>query len=385
MLRVLHVIPNLSRSAGGPPMVVERLAEKSGENGFDHHILTCFSGKSDNVLRRDASFLRRPYDALWGSGRRILFRTVAEADIVHLHTMWSPLVGAASLAARKLGVPTVLSPHGMLDPWSLSQKPLKKSAYLALFERRTISKANQVLFTTEVERENAAARFDLSATTVVSLGADSPPVAPEYLAALFTKNHPDLSQRTLILYLGRLHGKKRPEAVISAMPAIRTAIPNATLLIVGTGSGSAVSALKNQVSRLGLNDAVRFLGHLDGEEKWAAIAACRLFVLPSRQENFAIAAAESLRAGKPVILTPAVAIAREVEKAGAGLMVEEDRIEKNLADTITRLLLDPRTLESMEINAKAFANNSYNWDNSASSTHALYRQIIQGSPHPKPV
>jgi acetyltransferase-like isoleucine patch superfamily enzyme/glycosyltransferase involved in cell wall biosynthesis len=294
--------------------------------------------------------------------------------------MWSPLVGIAAVEARRIGTPAILSPHGMLDPWSLTQKAWKKRAYLALIERHTIAGVAQMLFTTSAERENAELNFALPGSAVIALGADRPPEPLEKLAAAFYTVHPHLANRTLLIFLGRLHSKKRPEAAIAAMPAIRHAIPEATLLMVGSGAPKMVSSLQALAGNLGLAEAVYFMGHLDGVEKWRALAASQLFILPSQQENFAIAAAEALHAGVPVVLTPEVAIWREIMEAGAGIAIESsarnDSIQKALAAAAVRLLADHTAHQQAVKAARDLAGRAYTWEASALAIHLLYQAAL---------
>lgn len=59
---------------------------------------------------------------------------------------------------------------------------------------------------------------------------------------------------------------------------------------------------------------------LQGDVKWGAVHGCEEFVLPSRQENFAIAVVEALACGKPVLISDQVNIWREIAEDGAGLV-----------------------------------------------------------------
>jgi glycosyltransferase involved in cell wall biosynthesis len=68
---------------------------------------------------------------------------------------------------------------------------------------------------------------------------------------------------------------------------------------------------------------------LKGDAKWGAFFASEAFILPSHQENFGIAVAESLACGRPVLLTDKVNIADDIAKDGAGLM-EPDTAEGTL-------------------------------------------------------
>jgi len=75
------------------------------------------------------------------------------------------------------------------------------------------------------------------------------------------------------------------------------------LVIAGPDEQGTLRALKEQVARLGLEESVKFVGSVYGEEKWRMLRSADLFVLPSRSENFGIVVAEALACGVPVITT----------------------------------------------------------------------------------
>ena len=66
---------------------------------------------------------------------------------------------------------------------------------------------------------------------------------------------------------------------------------------------------------------------LTGEAKWGAFACSEVFVLPSRQENFAISMAEAMHMAVPVIISNKVNSWPFVKAANAGFVVEEEQIE----------------------------------------------------------
>src|SRR5262245_6762674 len=64
-----------------------------------------------------------------------------QADIFHLHGVWEPLLAVVAKAANIVGRPYVVTPHGMLDPWSLSQGRWKKKVALAFGYRQMLDRA----------------------------------------------------------------------------------------------------------------------------------------------------------------------------------------------------------------------------------------------------
>jgi glycosyltransferase involved in cell wall biosynthesis len=96
------------------------------------------------------------------------------------------------------------------------------------------------------------------------------------------------------------------------------------------------------------------------------------FVLPSAAENFAIAAAESLAAGTPVILSPEVGIAEDVEQAGAGLICPGE--PDALAHTLIRALQTSN--HAYRVAALNLAQERYSWPIIAAELEEVYRGLI---------
>ncbi|HEX2852756.1 MAG TPA: asparagine synthase (glutamine-hydrolyzing) [Opitutaceae bacterium] len=101
---------------------------------------------------------------------------------------------------------------------------------------------------------------------------------------------------TRLTYSDRYKGV---EHMIQAMPAIRAAIPNATLRIIGRGDDlPRLQMIRNQ---LGLATAVEFLGYVNDKRMDAELRACRLFALPSEREGFGLVFLEAMAHGRPCL------------------------------------------------------------------------------------
>src|SRR5205814_1880206 len=79
-------------------------------------------------------------------------RHVREFDVVHIHAVFSHACLAAAKACRRYSVPYVVSPHGMLDPWSLRQKHLRKNLLWQIGVKSMLQKATAVHYTTSEEQ-----------------------------------------------------------------------------------------------------------------------------------------------------------------------------------------------------------------------------------------
>jgi glycosyltransferase involved in cell wall biosynthesis len=265
----------------------------------------------------------------------------------------------------------------MLDPYSFRQKRLKKRFYLESFERRTICSATRVLFTTIEEKVLAEKTIgSISNAAVVPLGADPLPVHRDALRNRFLDLRPDLKGKRLLLFMGRLHPKKRPDILPDIMSAIKDDFPDATLILAGSGEESYVRRISARAQELGVSDKVKFLGHLSGEAKFSALAAADLFLLPSHQENFGIAVAEALHAGVPVILTRNVNIWREIEEANAGIAVTEEDLVQSFATAVTALLTDVERRSLMSRSAEKLASEAFSWEVSCKRTLQIYEDVL---------
>ena len=119
------------------------------------------------------------------------------------------------------------------------------------------------------------------------------PAAPgrRNCANFFSRAFRELRGERLLLFLGRLHEKKGCDLLLEAF---RRVAPPLHLVFAGP---CADADLEARLRALAEGLPVTFTGPLYGEEKWAALAAAEVFILPSHQENFGMAVAEALACG----------------------------------------------------------------------------------------
>ena len=367
--RVLHVIPGLDPRDGGPPASVSRLALAQKAAGVRVRVLTAAAAGSD---RRVIDRLRAggvPVDVLPAGGRvsgRVAagrrwtaegVRAVAQADAVHLHGLWEEAQPRVALAARRAGVPYVVSPRGMLAPWSLARGRVKKLVYFEARVRRMLDAAAAVHVTT-AEEGRLFAPLGLAAPRVTVPNGVNPHefAAPD--AAAFRASVPQLKghRGPLAVFLGRLHPVKGLEELIPAFASLAGSggpAAGAKLALVGPGDARYAAKLRRLAARCGAGDAVAFCGMRHGADRANALAAADLFTLPSHQENFGVAAAEALACGTPVLLGEGVNLAAEVAGAGVGAVCATER--GALAEELRRWLSDPAACRRAGERARRFA------------------------------
>ncbi|MCP9857644.1 MULTISPECIES: glycosyltransferase [unclassified Cyanobium] len=386
-MRVLHVIPSISPLRGGPSRAVIDMVAALRLQDVDATILTtndhgpglhpdlvtgrwqwhqgvpvlAFSRWSPPVAAL-REFTISPELSLWLAGH------LKQYDLLHIHALFSFPCTSAMVQARWAGVPYILRSIGQLSPWSLAQSRGRKRLLLRLIERRNLQQAAALHFTSAAERDEAAALGLTAPSLVLPLGVRGPD----------SQAQPTGSSNALapvrFLFLSRLHPKKQLENLLEALALLQRHRPEANweLAIAGDGDPRYVAALQERARGLGLGERCRWLGFVAGEAKWRALEAADWYVLPSAAENFGIAAVEALAAGTPVILSPEVAVAADVARAGAGLVSASD--PEALALTLATALERPSL--SMQASALNLAQMDFSWSTIALQLRTAYRQVL---------
>jgi glycosyltransferase involved in cell wall biosynthesis len=146
--------------------------------------------------------------------------------------------------------------------------------------------------------------------------------------------HERLWSHPVIVAAGRLAAAKNYPLLIDALAALRRTIPARVFIL---GQGEAEPALREQIARLGLGDAVVLCGFQGNP--WKFIARADVFALSSRYEGFGNVLVEAMACGVPVVATASPGT-REIVSVGIdGLLV--DRHEPAaLASALERVLSD---------------------------------------------
>ena len=129
---------------------------------------------------------------------------------------------------------------------------------------------------------------------------------------------------------------------------------------------------------LDLAPQVKFVGFLEGAQKARTFASSDIFVLPSYDENFGIAAAEAMAAGLPVVVSDQVGISPEIQEYGAGLVVQCDA--NSLKEGLKKLINDPELCLKMGRQGQQLVRDRYHPEVVGAKLLSLYTKIIRREP-----
>ena len=138
-----------------------------------------------------------------------------------------------------------------------------------------------------------------------------------------------------VLYVGRLSREKSLDALIDAFALASPSVPEARLVIVGTGPYAQPLATR------AAGDRVLFLGTRTGDELATLMASSDVFVSPSETETFGNTVVEAQASGLPVVVASRGAARENMLDQVTGLVVDT-REPQELAAAISRLLVDRR-------------------------------------------
>lgn len=381
-MKILHVVNSCDPATGGPAAGVLRLAAAQAGLRHDVHLLTYRTPASESSIKTEIArvpgleLVRRhhlPSPTRWerwaaSAAYRKLQSHIIGANFVHLHGVWDPILRAAAKRAAAAKVHYAVAPHGMLDPWSLQQKAIKKQIALFLGYRKMLDRAAFIQVLNVDEQRlllplGLTTRVEVIPNGVFLEEFNHPPATQD-----FRSKHPRLGEASYVLFLSRLHYKKGLDYLAEAFAVLSRAAPGVHLVVAGPDAGEQ-TAFEQRVRAAGLAEMVHLVGPLYGEEKLAALAGASCFCLPSRQEGFSVAVLEALACRVPVLISEACHFP-EVAAVGAGEVfpLQSDAI----AAALLRVVADPAARERMGHVGRTLIASRYTWPAVAEVTLRAY-------------
>lgn len=389
-MRILHVISTMAPSSGGPTAVMAALLKAQVRIGQE--VALCTTDRDNPTSQRlDAASVHdrlapeiashvfaagMPSLLISRAMRAWLRQNIHGFDLVHVHGLYRfPPTYAAHLARRR-GVPYIIRPHGNLDPFlyrQSSRSMLLKRLWERWFDLPNLHDASAIHYTTEDERQRASFLKLRAPSFVVPNGLDWARFAELPPRGAF-RAQLGIGEAPLVLFLSRLNFKKGLDLLVPAFAQVRARFPDAVLAIVGPDNEGYGAKVRGWVMEHRLQDAVRFVDHLQGEAVLQAYVDADVFALPSYTENFGMVVAESLACGTPVVISDQVNIHGEVAAAGAGLVTRCDAGE--VVEAICALLNDAPRRHAMGAAGRALVQRQWTWDVVASQLMAEYEKVI---------
>lgn len=349
-MKILAVISSLRLATGGPGVALREMAAGLSTRGACSTIACCEMDPDDSLSSAwPSGVVARSLGTVGLRGLAEhppaeLLALAGQADLIHLHGVWDPVLVAAARAARLEGKPFICTPHGMLSAWSMGRHRWRKLPYYHLFTKPMLRGAAAIHLITEMEAKLAADHLPRGTPRLIV------PIIP---SAEFYREPPSMDEALKyfpqvpadgpwVLFLSRIHqGKGLPE-VIAAFPEVLDEFPSARLVIAGSGEPAYVQEMHGLAARAGFAESMHFVGLVRGEAKRALYRRASILAVPSSHENFGMVFVESLACGTPVLITPTTGIFEGVMRAGGGIEVKPEGA--SVAASLCSALRDPARL-----------------------------------------
>lgn len=384
MPSVCNVITSINQDIGGPAVVVPAFAEILAEGGIDSHLLTLDYSHRGPQVEIDPQVCLHSYPtSLFSSklggisfeaAQQLDFLSCHQLDIVHSHSLWLFLNFYARKAALKNNLPLIISPHGALEPWSLSQNSLKKRFVWSLCEYKNLKSASLFHATSKQEAQSIRNLGFGQPIAVIPNGVSNELLTSTGSRKKLETQFPKCKDKRWLLFLSRLHSKKGVDTLILVWKELAKYYPEWHLIIAGPDRSGYKSTLEGLAADIGVSESLTFTDLLAGELKLSALYNSDVFVLPTHSENFGIAIAEALGCGTPVITTKN-APWNELITTRSGWWIDDSR--SSLLEALTEAMnLSESELSAMGQRGRELIIQKYSWNAIAKKLMQTYKWIL---------
>jgi glycosyltransferase involved in cell wall biosynthesis len=310
---IVHCQPTLDGSYGGPARTVPALCSAIASNGLRTSLI---SANSKSPVTNPELAKNEGYDLYWSKSESgssfldILENSLGhqKPDILHVHGLWRSYHISSVRWAKHNKIPIIISPRGMLQPWALNDKKLKKKLAMSLYQNKLLEHAS-MFHAASIEEAKSIRSLGFKQPIIVLANGVNFPKSP-----LLT--HPKEKNIRTLLFLSRLHPSKGLIHLVEAWSRLNRG--GWRLVIAGPGEATFVKKLATLSKNLGLiwrkvdalddcscndPDVIYWVGALDDTQKWEMYSNSDAFVLPTFSENFGVSIAEAMAAALPVVTT----------------------------------------------------------------------------------
>ena len=381
-MRILHIIPGLTVERGGPSTVLDALTRYQVRAGHAVSVLTTDQGArhGERSLQLDSRVVVQrcrvagPDRVAYAPGlRRAAQGLLRRADVLHLHSIFTYPIHAALSEAQRASVPVILRPCGLLHQYSLKRTHLAKSLYLG-WKGRTISETVTAWHYTSPNEAAESWPPGNRRQFVLGNGVDPDEFALDRNLARdrVAARWPQLAGFRYILFMARLHPKKRVDLLLNAFLAAE--LENFKLVVAGPDEEHLWEPLSRRLlARSTDRDRVLRLGTVVGDARRQLLAGAAAFALPSEHENFGVAALEALAAGTPVLLSPHVDLSDAVAAARCGTTVPLEPLK--WTEQLMALASRPEPSEQFVTSCRDWVSANYSWQRIASRLQQHYQEL----------
>jgi glycosyltransferase involved in cell wall biosynthesis len=314
------------------------------------------------ATHRDGSGFAKAWVFLLAYGRFLLLLAGGKIALIHVHTASRASFWRKSLfilPASCLKIPIVIHLHGaeFKEFYELESGTFKQALVRWIFRKAdrivVLSSQWQRWLAGVVEAGRIVCIFNPAPVTIGSGGP-------------LPSRHPNE-----LLFLGRLSTRKGIYDLLAAVAELRKDFSTLQLTCCGDGDLQAVAA---RAARIGIADAVKIFGWVEGEQKRRLLMESTIYVLPSYNEGLPMGVLEAMAAGMPVVSTTVGGIPDAIENGTDGFLVAPGDVTA-LAGTLGQLLGDAELRRRIGEAARKKIRELFLAEKVVAQVEQLYREL----------
>lgn len=306
--------------------------------------------------------------------RRNKRQFLSQCDVIHSHSLFITGWMASYYARRRFRVPLVFTYHTLLDRYS-HYSPLGKRITAQLTRELTRAYANAadaVIVPTQTVASGLRRDGVTAPICIVPTGVDLEAFRNTgATAGIGVRGRLGIApDAPLLLLVSRLAQEKSVPLAFEALALVRAELPDAQLLLVG--SGPLEESLRHQAKADGLDGAIHFVGSVPHDGLPAYYSAADAFMFPSTTETQGLVLTEAFGAGLPVVAIDSPQTRDVFGSNLAGALVAD---AEGMASELKRLLTDPAARSAASAHSRAAAS-SFDARATAGRVLAVYEAVV---------
>jgi L-malate glycosyltransferase len=176
-----------------------------------------------------------------------------------------------------------------------------------------------------------------------------------------------------LIWMRSFHPIYNPPMAIEVLAELRKSFPDATLTMAGVDKGLEAE-LKQKVGEMNLQDAVRFPGFLDAEQKKREFSEADIYLNTNRIDNMPVSVLEACAFGLPVVATNVGGLPYLISDGENGLLVETENVGE-MVSAVKLLLEDENLTQKISRNARQLAEHS-GWEKIRGDWEKLFAEVL---------
>ena len=360
MNKIFQVVERISNESGGLRTAVVNLDNYiNTQIGFSSNVITTGKEMQDPYVE----FTSKTF-GFWcysSALKEYLLSNTKNVDLIHVHGIFLYPQYISSIIAQKNNIPYLITTHGMLEPWYLNDKKLKKAVYLTLVLKDILKKAKILHAITPSEKENL---FKLTGHKNIIeipnfIHFSEIPLLPPYNPI-----------EEYLLYLGRIHQGKGLDILLKSFAKIDD--KKIKLKIVGSENDYS-EELKKMSKDLNIENRIEFTGGVYGNEKYHLFSNAKAFVAPSYSEAIGMVNLEAAACKTPVITSFNTGINPNWNSNG-GIMINTniEELVKALNESVS---WSTEERNQRGVTLSNYVENNYSWKKNGRLWNDLYNSL----------